>query len=240
MKRQVLFYAAAAAMLLTAFFWMPLLEFYFTNDLCIHHALHTTDIFAGSITSLFIPSFQADKLFFGLTIFIPAFYILYKYNKSRTSIYLFCVGTLLAVITTDIFPFWKNTAFSVIQFPWRLYGIATLCISLSFAFLSEKFFSAKQYDKICYSIGIIILSANIIVLYACIVRPQYYHAVSKTEFGGANSFFPACSNWKWMWVYFTGFSACFQEITTNIFNMIHTCSFRSTFNPIHTVKFIWA
>lgn len=181
------------AMLLTAFFWMPLLEFYFTNDLCIHHALHTTDIFAGSITSLFIPSLQADKLFFGLTIFIPAFYILYKYNKSRTSIYLFCVGTLLAVITTDIFPFWKNTAFSVIQFPWRLYGIATLCISLSFAFLSEKFFSAKQYDKICYSIGIIILSANIIVLYACIVRPQYYHAVSKTEFGGGSEFLPHSS-----------------------------------------------
>lgn len=178
---------------ITSFFWMPLLEFYVTNDLCVHHAVHRTDIFAGGISSLFIPSLKPYKLFFGLPIYIAAFIILYRYQQSKISTYLFCLGALIVVLSTNLFPWWELSIFSVLQTPWRLFGIATLCISFSFAFLSEKFFSTKQYDKLCYSLGFILLMTNLMVLYIFIDRPAFYDNVSKTEFGGGSEFLPYAS-----------------------------------------------
>lgn len=181
------------SMAITSFFWMPLLEFYITNDLCMHHALHTTDIYAGSITSLFIPSLSADNLFFGLPIYIAAFFTLSRYQCPKISIFLFCIGAFIVIATTDIFSFWKSSIFSVIQFPWRLYGIASLFIAISFLFLAEHNFTIKKYDKLYYSTAAVVLMSNILILAIYITTSPHTKPISNIEFGGGSEFLPYAS-----------------------------------------------
>lgn len=181
------------SMAVTSFFWMPLLEFYFTNDLCMHHALHTTDIYTGSLTSLIIPSLRPDKLFFGLPIYIAAFLILYKYHDSNVSIFLFSLGVFIVITTTNIFTFWELSIFSVIQFPWRLYGIASLFISISFSSLAENSIIAKRYDSLYYSTAAIVLMSSILMITIYITKSPYTQEISNIEFGGGSEFLPHAS-----------------------------------------------
>lgn len=179
------------AVCISAFFWMPLLEFYFTNNLYMHYALATTDVYAIDLKSLFIPSLQPDKLFFGLPIYLAALFFLYRKDIQIRTLQLFGIAVVILLCTTSLFPFWGVQSLAFIQFPWRLFGIVSLFMTFSFALLAERFFSEKRYEKPCCVALVFFFSISIFLFYIVFKTQQYNPVlISKTDFGWGSEFLP--------------------------------------------------
>lgn len=121
-------------MAVTAFYWIPVLEMLISTPLYVNTAwigLEETAIRFFAIFSSEFPSL-------GFLLVILAFpRILVKKNSQNRNIidfadWLLVGGAVFAVLTTDIIPWDRlNKYLSFVQFPWRLFCLATVMLAMA-------------------------------------------------------------------------------------------------------------
>lgn len=143
-----LFLAAGITFLLTSFYTLPMLEQMMTGKFYFNHLDATSDLMLRSlpIWSLFleIPYHTFVKLWIPSGIglgFLIMCYFYFKNRKNTNGFTKFCFYTafILMIVSTNLFP-WNlfQNIFSVIQFPWRLYFLVVLLISIGSGILFSK------------------------------------------------------------------------------------------------------
>ena len=122
------------SMLITSFFWLPMLEQIFSND--FNFMINSSDFNRNVIPfiALFIdfPLVNMFKVWVPSGIGLVYYYGIYKYFRLRIKdkflLSIYVVG-ILSIIMASFKLLWKidifNTIFSIIQFPWRFYMIST-------------------------------------------------------------------------------------------------------------------
>lgn len=153
---QYLIMSALITLLLTSYFIFPMLEqlmnvTYVVNSSKQVAALGTLSSRAVPIYALFLEINLLIKPWVPTGLGIIFIYIIYLKIKTRKQIkdhfttLLFIIGLLSWIMSSNIFP-WKyfENICSLIQFPWRLYFIATLLLTISGSIIIAKKFESKE------------------------------------------------------------------------------------------------
>lgn len=157
-KLIVLALAAVCTLAVTAYFWIPLIEFLFSGEFVVSHPLWKSEDCTVKITDMFRDSkiTGSGLLFFAL--WIPRVFItrrspVYQNMKNedenkdddKKPALLSCadafmiLGLIICFLMTDKAP-WKilRYALNFMQFPWRMYAVAgTLMIFSGAVYLTE-------------------------------------------------------------------------------------------------------
>lgn len=181
--------------LLGAFFIFPILEQYLLSEISIFvdgSVYYPTGL---SILNLVIPS-KLFSYYLGVSIIllIPIRFFVKKKNIDKNdykllsfSNYLFILGVIAWMFTSDIFP-WKylGNMFSFIQFPWRLLFIATLFLSFSIG-INIYLLYKNGHKKIVDAVFKFIIIASLITigLYSVQygIRKNHYNTFTTNEIG---------------------------------------------------------
>lgn len=142
---------AILTLILTSFFWIPLLEIMASDTFKYQFPWARVSQKATSIGTIM----NSYGIGIGINIIILSLVGLFidrkKILKSR---YYLLVGIIILITTTGIFPWeiFDETIFNTIQFPWRLLTYATifLCISIGLYIVelernNYSYFKAKHY-----------------------------------------------------------------------------------------------
>lgn len=149
-KRRIfyLLLAAGLTVLLTSFYTFPMLEQMASGKFYFNHLDSTSNLQLRSlpIWSLFL-EIPYDKLVdfwipSGLGIsFLIMGYLYFKNRKESNGFTKFCFYTsfILMIVSTNLFP-WNlfQNVFSVIQFPWRLYFLVVVLLSIGSGILLSQ------------------------------------------------------------------------------------------------------
>lgn len=121
-------------MAVTAFYWIPVLEMLITTPLYVNTAWIGLEETAIQFSAIFSSEFPS----LGFLLVILAFpRILVKKNSQNRNIigfadWLLVGGAIFAVLTTDIIPWDRlNKYLSFVQFPWRLFCLATVMLAMA-------------------------------------------------------------------------------------------------------------
>lgn len=152
------------SMLITSFFWMPMLEQMITNsfnlnsnieifDNCIPLIFLLLDV-QTEFSNMWIPTGLGLMYF----IVIPLYIKTKEKNKFINSI---CFIGISAILLSSIKIIWRikllYKLLSVIQFPWRLYTIATVCFIIVTCYFIDKI-KKLQKPIIIYIISVFIMN----------------------------------------------------------------------------------
>lgn len=127
-----LFATGVVTLFATAFYWMPVVEQFMTTKFYVSTPWIEPVQEAVKITSIF--GFKFPTLGIGLLLlFIPRV-LLFKNEEDSVMKYAdqcIVAGLIFAVMASDIFP-WATVGkyFSMVQFPWRIYVLSTVLMSL--------------------------------------------------------------------------------------------------------------
>lgn len=171
---------ALTVVAITAFYWMPLLEFMSSCDLTVAHPINAASNYVVEFFNLFrdVTLLYADA---GMGIFIFALCIprialcknspIYKSlqitetNKKRPDLLIaadsfMIIGFILCLISTNIAP-WKILApiFDFMQFSWRIFALAAALISIAaavFIFILTKYTNVQKTAMIVVTIAAIL------------------------------------------------------------------------------------
>lgn len=132
--------------LLTMFYWAPVLEMLLTTPLYVNDAWIGLEQSAMQFSSVFSMTFPS----LGFLLVIPAFFrVLIKKNGQNRDLidfadWLLAGGAIFAVLTTDLIPWERlNRYFSFVQFPWRLFVLATMMLAVADAIILFVFIKAS-------------------------------------------------------------------------------------------------
>lgn len=162
------------SMLITSFFWMPMIEqmlidkFNFNANIeifenCVPLPFLLLDI-QIELPNRWIPS-GIGLIYF---IIIPLFIKTKEKNKFINSI---CIIGISAILLSSIKILWKipllYKLLSIIQFPWRLYSLATICFIIVTCYILDKI---KKMEKpiLIYTISIFIINCIITLFFPTI------------------------------------------------------------------------
>ncbi len=133
---------AGVTAFLTMFYWAPVLEMLFTTGLYVNDAWIGLEQTALQFASVFSMTFPC----LGFVVILPAlFRILIKKNAQNRNLvdyadWLLAGGLLFALLSTDLIPWQKlNTYLSFVQFPWRLFVLASAMLAISDAIILYVF-----------------------------------------------------------------------------------------------------
>lgn len=169
---------AAATMLATMFYWLPMLEQMSSTVFHVSTAWIMPDEAMREVSSVFYGTFPAVGICLFL-INLPRLMLGKKMTAANEqsidtesdiekkeclqyATMLLIVGIGLALAATRIFP-WERIGkyISFIQFPWRLYLMASVCLAISGAMILHLYFTedkTKEYTLLAV-IGIMAVSA---------------------------------------------------------------------------------
>ena len=169
-------------MTLTAFYWIPVLEMLFTTPLYVNeawlkledNAIHFSKIFSDQFPSL------------GFWLVILAFpRVLIKKNSQNRNIlgyadWLLIGGGIFSFITSDVIPWNRlNEYLSFVQFPWRLFCLASAMIAVAdaiilFCFIKSSLEPLMQSSMRVITVLILIISAALAFDFISDANITYY------------------------------------------------------------------
>lgn len=147
--------SALITLLITAFFIFPMLEQMISGKFLFNNTDKISEITKRSVPiyALFLEIILPLKYWIPSGIGIIFIYLTYLKIKSRNIkdsfiTQCFIIGVLCLFLASNIFP-WKlfEKAFSLIQFPWRLYVITTVLLTVGGGILISKIYT-KNKDRI--------------------------------------------------------------------------------------------
>lgn len=147
--------SALITLLITAFFIFPMLEQMISGKFLFNNTNKISEITKRSVPiyALFLEIILPLKYWIPSGIGIIFIYLTYLKIKSRNIkdsfiTQCFIIGVLCLFLASNIFP-WKlfEKAFSLIQFPWRLYVITTVLLTVGGGILISKIYT-KNKDRI--------------------------------------------------------------------------------------------
>lgn len=133
--------AAVLSLLLSAFYLFPFVEQTLSNNLVASWKglvlIHTPS--ETILNSLNNSPYQYIGLVLVITLFLGVFI---WHNAEITDRYAYIAGTVLTVLTTTLIPWRKlvNTPLSIMQFPYRLNGLATLLLAIYLSRIIQLWF----------------------------------------------------------------------------------------------------
>ena len=135
------------SMLITSFFWMPMLEQIFSNK--FNFLTNSSDFYNNiiPITALFIdfPLINIYKVWVPSGIGLVYYYAIYKYFRLKIKDkFLFSIVFIgiISILMATINFVWKidlfTNIFNIMQFPWRFYIISTCFLIISLCMIIKK------------------------------------------------------------------------------------------------------
>lgn len=136
---------AGIVVLLSSFYWIPMLEQCFSGEFCFNDPWVA---WFGIMPISFIKIFDISEFSsIGILILLLPCIRLYITNKTiekmqeseqrllKLSNRLILIGLILIFLATDLFPWglFKNTPLNYIQFPWRLFSFASISLATAIA-----------------------------------------------------------------------------------------------------------
>ena len=132
----------ALTALLTMFYWAPVLEMLYTTKLYVNDAWIGLEQTAMQFSSVFSMTFPA----IGFLLVLPAFFrVLIKKNGQNRDVidfadWLLAGAAIFAILATDLIPWARlNRYLSFVQFPWRLFVLATVMLAVADAIILTVF-----------------------------------------------------------------------------------------------------
>lgn len=147
--------SALITLLITAFFIFPMLEQMISGKFLFNNTAKISEITKRSVPiyALFLEIILPLKYWIPAGIGIIFIYLTYLKIKNRNIkdsfiTQCFIIGVVCLFLASNIFP-WKlfEKAFSLIQFPWRLYVITTVLLTVGGGILISKIYT-KNKDRI--------------------------------------------------------------------------------------------
>ena len=167
---------------ITAFYWVPVMEMLLSTPLGVNEAWITLEETALQFSMIFSDEFPS----LGFWLVILAFpRVLIKKNSHNKNLinygdWLLIGGALFAVLTTDIIP-WKrlNGYLSFVQFPWRLFCLATVMIAIAdaiimYCFIKSSLEPLMQSSMRVLTILLLIISAALSFRFISSADITYY------------------------------------------------------------------
>lgn len=114
----------------------------------------------GIIATKELTSFSIGPLLLLLT--VSSLFLLFWFKRQYK--FIFCLGLLALIMSTKLFPwsFFQDTPIQMIQFPWRLVGMATLFLSFSSSYLLSNLIKTNLMRVILvYLLIFIMISMNL-------------------------------------------------------------------------------
>jgi len=124
-----------------------------------NRALTFHEIVIGSLKSDF--STYSIGFLLLILVIISSFFLLWFKPQYK---YIYFLGVITLLMTSKLFPwsYFQNTPIQMIQFPWRLMGIATLLLSFTSSYLISSFCTKYTYKiTVLYVITLFLISLNI-------------------------------------------------------------------------------
>lgn len=193
-----IFKAAILCICITAYYVFPMIEQLLSHDFIVDTITTHYDISANTI--------PLEQIFSGIShfynnIFIPSgisFIIIYilclrigikdiKYKKLCDTCIL--IGIIAVLCTTNIIPWNTLPLFSILQFPWRIYIISSICFSIAAAIILEKF--SNKYIIIILCIAMLAPTYTIYYQY----KNEYIWRSYSDYNTGGNEYLPAGTNY---------------------------------------------
>lgn len=157
-KKRIIYLLISAliTLLITSYFIFPMLEQLLNAKYVVNSSRQVAAL--GTLASRAVPIYA---LFLEINLllipWVPTglgvifIYIVYLKIKTRKQIknqfitLIFIIGLVSWIVSSNLFP-WKyfENIFSLIQFPWRLYFVATLLLVISGSILISKRFESKE------------------------------------------------------------------------------------------------
>lgn len=173
--------SAIITFLITSYFLLPMLEqmisqdFYYNNTSTIEEFKlynRTVPIYLLFLEIPNLGSIISSKYWIPSGIGIIFIYFIYKIIKSKNNDKIIKQSLWISIITLLLItftPFWKlkiiNKLFYMIQFPWRLYLIPTLLLTIFGSIVISKINKSKKFLGIVFIISMIsLISMNVISL----------------------------------------------------------------------------
>lgn len=153
-----LFNVAIISILLSAAFWMPMIEQYLAQKLKMTEPW--TNIAEDAYGYKDLLGFGKFSAGFIVTLSIPFIFYGVISKKVEKKYKLFGILTLILIIITIWSQFWKYTGkvTNIIQFKFRLVGIITVLMSISLATLAKSF---EDKINLNYILGIVLILSTI-------------------------------------------------------------------------------
>lgn len=173
---------AGLAMAITAFYWLPLLEMLLTTPLAVNDAWITLEQSAIQFSVIFSSEFPS----LGFLLVILAFpRVLIKKNAQNRNLvgyadWLLIGGGILAILTTDIVPWERlNNVLSFVQFPWRLFCLATAMLAIAdaiilYCFIKSSLEPLMQSSMKVLTVLLLIVSAALAFRFISTAGITYY------------------------------------------------------------------
>ena len=192
------------SMLITSFFWLPMLEQIFSND--FNFMINSSDFNRNVIPfiALFIdfPLVNMFKVWVPSGIGLVYYYGIYKYFRLRIKdkflLSIYVVG-ILSIIMASFKLLWKidifNTIFSIIQFPWRFYMISTSFLIIGLSILSKKFSKNSIKFIIIYTI-VFFIGNSLLYTYNAYFEEPFNDEIMMGEYLPKNFDFEAINGYK--------------------------------------------
>jgi len=126
---------AFITLLVTAFYWIPVLEQFMSNTFYVSKPWIEPIQEAVKVSSVF--SFAFPTLGIGLLILLLPRFLLFRNEEDKImkfSDQCMATGLVFAVLSTEIVP-WETIGkwFPIVQFPWRLFIVSTVLFAFSAA-----------------------------------------------------------------------------------------------------------
>lgn len=173
-------YSFILGLLLGAFFILPFLEQYMSGQFVVSEIKSHLELRAVPISKLFL-GFRIgeidDPLFvpagIGLVFVITSILRFKIKEKNKFVDTCLIVGLISLVATTNIFP-WRlfEGTLAFIQFPWRLYLLATLFLSISSAYILTKLIKNKN---VFILLSIYVVAIGFVISYQAYTGAGYYN-----------------------------------------------------------------
>lgn len=169
-------------MAITAFYWIPVLEMLITTPLCVSNAWISLEQTALQFSKIFSNEFPS--LGFWLVILAFPRVLVKKNSQNRNLIsyadWLLIGGAIFAFLTTDIIPWARLDKYlSFVQFPWRLFCLATVMIAVAdaivlYCFIKTFMEPLMQSSMRVLTVLLLIISAAIAFRFISYADVTYY------------------------------------------------------------------
>lgn len=213
---------AGCAVLVTAFYWLPLLELLTSCEMSVEQsAFHTVDyvipfvglfqeIVHNGIAGMKFPVFLlcVPRVFLTRRSPVSKRYLRHKNTKKRKDILViadtfFIIGVVLAVLSTDLVPWeYLSAVMDFMQFPWRFFAPASILLIIAgtvYVFYIAKFTKTQKPTMLVITAAAL-MTAFVHVQIAGVGHTEpyendyYTNNVSETYHVGMGEWLPRAAN----------------------------------------------
>ncbi len=173
--------AVVTSMLLSAFYWIPVLEQFASADFRTDAGGFDLDYEKLMLRDVF--SMRSPSMGFVIMVLWVAFFALAHYlKKDKKPLFFADVISICAICfslgTTGLIP-WKKLAgvLSFVQFPWRLFIMATPLFCMAIALYAAVVFTSGKYSQM---VGFPVL---VLIIVTCVMAASAFGVIDRSDEG---------------------------------------------------------